>query len=81
MDKKRGADRPIVVKFYNETQLRALRIKHQRSSTVPLPSIFKKLPPSINSTFSKPMFNEATLLGEGGKVFVLTLPDGSGGCK
>ena len=80
MDRKRGATKSMVVKFYNEPQLRALRVKHQRSATVPLPTLFSKLPPSIGS-FSSPPFNEASMLGEGLKVFVVSLPDGSGYCK
>lgn len=78
---KRGANKPMVVKFYNEPQMRTLRAKHQRSATVPLPSFFNKLPPSIGS-FTAPVASEAALMiGEGAKVFVLTLPDGSGYCK
>lgn len=80
MNKKRGATKSMVVKFYNEPQIRALRIKHQRSATVPLPAVFSKLPPSMGS-FSTPSFNDAAMLGEGVKAFVVTLPDGSGYCK
>lgn len=80
MDKNRGADRPMVVKFYNEAHIRTLRMKHQRSATVPLPTFFSKLPPSVCS-FSSPAANEALMIGEGVRVFVLTLPDGSGYCN
>ena len=80
LDKKKGADKALVVKFYNDPQLRTLRMKHQRSSTVPLPAVFSKLPPSIG-TISPPAANEVLLLGEGVKTFVLTLPDGSGYCR
>ena len=80
IDLKRGANKPLVIKFYNEPQVRALRNKHQRSATVPLPACISKLPPSMGK-FSAPAFSEASLLGEGLKVFVLSLPDGSGFCK
>ena len=80
MEKNHGADKPMVVKFYSEPHLRSLRSKHQRSATVPLPTLLGKLPPSIGN-FSSPAANEVLMIGEGAKVFVLTLPDGSGGCK
>lgn len=80
MDKKKGADKPLVVKFYNDPQIRALRMKHQWSTTVPLPAVFSKLPPSVGS-ISPRSANEVLLLGEGVKTFVLTLPDGSGYCR
>lgn len=70
----------MVVKFYHEPQLRTLRAKHQRSATVPLSTLVGKLPPNVGS-FSSPSFHEASMLGEGLKVFVLSLPDGSGYCK
>ena len=77
MDKKNGADKAMVVKFYNKPH--HVRTKHQRSATVPLPTIFSKLPPSVAS-FSTPVANEAMMIGDGA-VFVLSLPDGSGYCK
>ena len=80
LDKKKGADKPLVVKFYNDPQLRSLRLKHQRSSTVPLPASFSKLPPSIGN-ISPPSASDVLLLGEGVKTFILTLPDGSGYCR
>ena len=55
-------------------------MKHQRSATFPLPAVFSKLPPSVAS-FMLPSANEALLIGEGLKVFVLLLPDGSTCCK
>ncbi len=79
--KQKGQDGPLVVKFYNDPQMRSLRTKgHQRAATFPMPSFFSKLPPSVAS-FSTPTPNDALLIGEGLKVFVLTLPDGSGYCK
>ena len=84
MERKRGADKPMVVKFYNEAQIRSFRSKHQRSSTVPMPTIFKKLPPSIGGSFTTtPATNNDALMigGEQAKTFVLTLPDGSGYIK
>jgi len=80
LDRKKGADKPLVVKFYNDPQIRNLRMKHQRSTTVPLPAAISKLPPSIGS-ISSPGANEVLMLGEGIKAFILTLPDGSGYCK
>lgn len=80
--RQRYEDGPLVVKLYNNPHLRALRSKHQRSSTVPLPAVLSKLPPSI-ATFSTPTTNDALIIGagEGLTVFVLVLPDGSGYCK
>lgn len=80
MAKQRGEDGPLVVKFYNDPQTRTLRSKHQRSATFPLPAVLSKLPPSVAS-FSTPGANEALLVGEGSRVFILVLPDGSGYCK
>ena len=78
--KQRGEDGPLVVKYYNDPQIRTVRMKHQRSATFPLPAVFSKLPPSVAS-FMLPSANEALLIGEGLKVFVLVLPDGSTCCK
>lgn len=80
MAKQRGEDGPLLTKFYNDPQMRTLRSKHQRSATFPLPTVLSKLPPSV-ANFSTPSANEALLIGEGLKVFVLVLPDGSGYCK
>ena len=80
MAKQRGEDGPLIVKFYNDPRIRTLRLKHQRSATYPLLSKLSKLPPSVTS-FSTPTTNEALLIGEGLRVFVLVLPDGSGYCK
>ena len=74
--RQRGEDGPLVVKFYNDPQIRTLRLKHQRSATFPLPAVFSKLPPSVAS-FMLPSANEALLIGEGLRLFVLVLPDGS----
>ena len=82
MAKQQGVDGPLVVKFFNDPQIKALRSKHQRSATFPLPAVFNKLPPSLSVT-SVPgqSVHEAKLIGEGPTVFVLLLPDGSGYCK
>ena len=80
MDKQRGATKSLVVKFYSDPRIRTLRVKHHRALTVPLPAFFKKLPPSMGS-FSSHAANEALMIGEGMKLFVLTLPDGSGHCR
>lgn len=80
MAKQRGEDGPLIVKFYNDPKMRTLRSKHQRSATFPLPSVLHKLPPSM-ANFSTPTANEASLIGEGLKLFVLRLPDGSGNFK
>lgn len=79
--KQRGEDGLLVVKFYNDPQIRTLRLKHQRSSTYPLSSVLSKLPPSVAASFSTHATDEAMLIGEALTVFVLVLPDGSGYCK
>ena len=79
--KQRGEDGPLTVKFYSDPQNRSIRLKHQRSSTFPLPAVLSKLPPSSLTSFSKHSMNDAHLVGEGLKTFLLVLPDGSGYCK
>ena len=80
MARQRGEEGPLLVKFYNDPQIRSLRSKHQRSSTFPMPAVLSKLPPSLTS-FALPTANEALMIGEGPRVLVLILPDGSGHCK
>ena len=81
--KQQGMDGPLVVKFFNDPQIKALRSKHQRSATFPLPAVFSKLPLSVSGVtgVTGQSVQEAKLIGEGPIVFVLMLPDGSGYCK
>ena len=80
--KQQGVDGPLVVKFFNDPQIKSLRSKHQRSATFPLSPVFNKLPPSLVSPNSTgQLVHEAKLIGDGPTVFVLLLPDGTGYCK
>lgn len=79
--KLRGEDGPLVICHYKDSHARSLRGgKHQRSSTVPLPTVFSKLPPSL-ATFSTPGQNDSLLSNEGVAICLLQLPDGSGFCR
>ena len=83
MAKQQGVDGPLVVKFFNDPQIKTLRSKHQRSATFPLPAVFSKGLPGLSGVTGVhgQSIQEAKLIGEGPTVFVLMLPDGSGYCK
>ena len=83
MARQQGVDSPLVVKFFNDPQIKTLRSKHQRSATFPLPAVFSKGTPSLSGATGVhgQSVQEAKLIGEGPTVFVLMLPDGSGYCK
>lgn len=78
----RGEDGPLQVCYYSDSHTRSIRgggTRHPRVSSLPLPSVLSKFPPSLLSTASDN--REASLLfppSSDAPLCLLQLPDGSG---
>ena len=78
--KLRGEDGPLIVRYYSDSYSRSFRGTRQRVSSLPLPAVLSKLPPSL-ATFSSLGQQENILINEGLQLCLLQLPDSSGFCK
>ena len=82
--KLRGEDGPLLVSYYSDSHTRSLRgpRHHHRTTSLPLPTVLSKLPPSLlGSVGSSEAHHTPVIMSSEAPLCLLQLPDGSGLCK
>ncbi|XP_019849747.1 PREDICTED: uncharacterized protein LOC109580711 [Amphimedon queenslandica] len=82
--KLRGEDGPLLVSYYSDSHSRSFRgpRHHHRTTSLPLPSVLSKLPPSLlGSAVSSETHPSPVFMSSDAPLALLQLPDGSGLCN